>query len=132
MGLEELKIERGLVDFGSFSLEIPDLRISEGIYWLQGPNGSGKTTFLRLLLGFQHLTIGNISNNCQIIGYVPQGYREIVFPWLSAKDNLCLFPDNIDFAIEWAEKLGLKQNELNRRSHQLSGGQAQRLSLIHI
>ncbi len=32
-------------------LEIPSLQIDPGIYWLQGENGSGKTTFLKILSG---------------------------------------------------------------------------------
>jgi ABC-2 type transport system ATP-binding protein len=32
-------------------LEIPALALGVGIYWLQGPNGTGKTTLLRMLAG---------------------------------------------------------------------------------
>lgn len=32
-------------------LTIPDLEIGEGIYWLKGSNGSGKSTFLKMLSG---------------------------------------------------------------------------------
>src|SRR6185369_14590675 len=32
-------------------LDIPDLKINEGIHWLKGSNGSGKSTFLRMISG---------------------------------------------------------------------------------
>lgn len=32
-------------------LTIPDLRIGEGIHWLKGANGSGKSTFLKIISG---------------------------------------------------------------------------------
>jgi ABC-2 type transport system ATP-binding protein len=36
---------------GRLVLDIPGLRLDKGIWWLQGPNGSGKTTFLRMIAG---------------------------------------------------------------------------------
>jgi ABC-2 type transport system ATP-binding protein len=32
-------------------LDIPAMDLAAGIYWLQGPNGSGKTSLLRMLAG---------------------------------------------------------------------------------
>lgn len=36
---------------GKLVLRIPLLKINKGIYWVQGLNGSGKTTFLRMISG---------------------------------------------------------------------------------
>ena len=32
-------------------LDIPDFRLENGLYWLQGLNGVGKTTLLRIIAG---------------------------------------------------------------------------------
>ena len=43
---------------------------------LIGPNGSGKTTFVRLLLGLIEPSSGNVTRKTGLkIGYVPQNYR---------------------------------------------------------
>lgn len=52
------------------ALNIPSLSIDKGIWWLQGDNGSGKTTFLKLLAGL-YPYIGEIilnegSTSCRI------------------------------------------------------------------
>ncbi|MFN8347167.1 MAG: ABC transporter ATP-binding protein [Spirosomataceae bacterium] len=36
---------------GHLVIQVPDLVLSEGIYWFKGANGSGKTTFFRTLAG---------------------------------------------------------------------------------
>ncbi|HQR92082.1 MAG: hypothetical protein B7Y15_13795 [Bacteroidetes bacterium 24-39-8] len=33
------------------ALTVPDLDLANGMYWIQGENGSGKTTFLKMLAG---------------------------------------------------------------------------------
>ena len=33
------------------ALTVPDLELQKGMYWIQGENGSGKTTFLKMLAG---------------------------------------------------------------------------------
>jgi ABC-2 type transport system ATP-binding protein len=55
-----LRIEQLTKDYGSFrALDQLDLAVAPGeIYGLLGPNGSGKTTALRLLLGFLQPTSG--------------------------------------------------------------------------
>jgi len=38
--------------YGSFeALNVPELELSKGIYWVKGINGSGKTTLLKILAG---------------------------------------------------------------------------------
>ena len=47
--------------YGSFlAMDIPLLTLAKGVYWLQGENGSGKTSFLKMIGGL-HPFDGDIS-----------------------------------------------------------------------
>jgi ABC-type Mn2+/Zn2+ transport system ATPase subunit len=105
---------------------------------LVGPNGSGKTTFLKTLLGNINPLSGKVEKNNLIFGYVPQ--RDIVQPLLPYNVHdvvmmgryslLKLFksPGAIDEKIvnESLERVGISSlKSLNYNS--LSGGQRQRV-----
>jgi zinc transport system ATP-binding protein len=109
-----------------------------------GPNGGGKTTLLRLLLGFSKPTNGKVSilghNPKQVrtrVGYVPQINKlDKNFP-ITVIDVVlmgCLSLCNIfgqlphsarEKALHALEKVGLK-DQIHRPFGTLSGGQAQR------
>ena len=59
-----------------------------------GPNGSGKTTLLRIILGIDTADEGTASLSSALdghaIGYVPQDYRNALFPWLRLHANLAM------------------------------------------
>ncbi len=109
-----------------------------------GPNGGGKTTFLKLLMGFLEPQKGQISllgyqppDMRQKIGYVPQVLRfdkhfpisveEIVLQGLLSKLSWlgCFKKADIDLVDEVLESVGLSDYR-EAQFGSLSGGQAQR------
>jgi ABC-2 type transport system ATP-binding protein len=101
---------RGLTKrFGSFTaVDRVDLEVAAGArYGFLGPNGSGKTTTVRMLLGLVYATQGSI----EVLGRpVPEQLRQVLprvgalvegpgaYPHLSAAANLML----LDAAAPWA------------------------------
>jgi ABC-type multidrug transport system ATPase subunit len=78
-----------------------DLRVPRGsVFGFLGPNGSGKTTTIRMLLGLASISAGEVS----LLGHpVPRGLAEALpkvgalvegpafYPYLSGRDNLVRF-----------------------------------------
>lgn len=106
---------------------------------VMGPNGGGKTTLLKLLMGFLQPQAGTLSLFGQSptelyprIGYVPQFLRaDRDFP-ITVEETVqlgCLDdPAKKVFVNEWLEKLGLIEHR-HKRFGALSGGLAQRTLL---
>lgn len=64
--------------YGSFEvLNIPEIKLSKGKYWLKGNNGSGKSTFLNILAGLLPFN-GDLSINDFSINKNPVEYRRLV------------------------------------------------------
>lgn len=136
---------------GELAVEV-QLSTGEGPLVLVGPNGSGKTTVLSMLLGAIKPERGRVEVDSTVLfdsearvdlsveqrrlGYVPQDYA--LFPHMTVRENL-------QFAVSSArshadrrqrEKLrdglldefGL-EGVLERRATQLSGGEKQRIAL---
>jgi ABC-2 type transport system ATP-binding protein len=121
-----------------------DLQVRSGeIYGFLGPNGSGKTTFIRMLCGL--LTPDGGQGTClgldilrqqdQIkceVGYMTQKFS--YYEDLSIRENLDFIariygiPDRKKAVQESLERLGL-QNRSAQLAGQLSGGWKQRLAL---
>jgi ABC-type nitrate/sulfonate/bicarbonate transport system ATPase subunit len=65
---------------------------SRGFTCIVGPSGCGKTTLLRLLLGLDVPSAGEITINADAhkegIAYIPQ--KSLLLPWRTALQNVCL------------------------------------------
>lgn len=105
------------------ALDHIDLSVGHGrIVGLLGPNGSGKTTFIKLLCGLLHPTSGALKveglapgvETKAIISYLPD--RMYFADWMRTSDLADFFTDfYTDFdrakALEMFKALGISQNE---------------------
>lgn len=133
--------------FGAFTaLHGIDLDILDGEFLtIVGPSGSGKSTLIRLLVGMDELTEGEIRLRGRRIDTTPANKR----PTCMVFQSLALFPHmtvgaNIEFplkirgeapsarkarAIELLKLLRLPEHYYDKRITQCSGGERQRVAL---
>jgi len=133
--------------FGNFTaLDGVDLGIHKGEFFtIVGPSGSGKSTLIRLLVGMDDVTTGEIHLNGKRIDQTPANLR----PTCMVFQSLALFPhmsvgQNIEFplklrkespaarrtrALELLDLLRLPQEYYDKRISQCSGGEQQRVAL---
>ena len=130
-------------------LQDVDLKVDRGDFLVViGPNGGGKTTLLKLMLGLVTADSGTVrfqgepvvaTNTAalrQRIGYVIQ--EGGLFPHLSAHDNVALMARYLGRKAAWIERrmaeladlTQLPTDLLPRFPAQLSGGQRQRVALM--
>jgi len=136
--------------FGSHNaVDSIDLRVPRGsIFGFLGPNGSGKTTTIRMLLGLANISAGEVS----LLGYsVPSEIGQALpkvgalvegpafYPYLSGRDNLIRFDaadrfadpatrhDRVDAALA---RVGLTQ-AAGKKVHAYSLGMKQRLGIAN-
>jgi len=148
MSVEPVLRLNGIVKrFGSFTaLHGIDLNINDGEFLtIVGPSGSGKTTLIRLLVGMDSPTEGEIWLRDNRIDMVPANAR----PTCMVFQSLALFPhrsvgENIEFplkirgvspadrrkrAVDLLELLRLPVHYYDKRINQCSGGEKQRVAL---
>lgn len=120
-----------------------DLDIRRGeLVSVFGPNGCGKSTLINMIAGLVPADAGQILFDGRRLaeikfGYVFQNYREALFPWLRAFDNIAypLKLMNVPSAERRARTerlvahLGIKLN-LELYPYQMSGGQQQLVSIL--
>lgn len=124
--------------YDKFSIDLPMGKFIS----IFGPNGCGKSTLINMISGLAPMDAGQVLYDGQTIretriSYVFQNYREALFPWLRAVDNIH-YPLKI---------LGIDRKERQRRvdrllaefdvpfdlqdyPYTLSGGQQQTVSIL--
>jgi NitT/TauT family transport system ATP-binding protein len=129
---------QGTTIYEDFSVDLP-LGKFVSIF---GPNGCGKSTFINMISGLLPMDSGEVLYDGQTIkdtriSYVFQNYREALFPWLRAIDNIH-YPLKV---------IGVARQERDRRveklladfdvpfdlkayPYTLSGGQQQTVSIL--
>jgi NitT/TauT family transport system ATP-binding protein len=126
------------VIYDGFDLDIPRGKLIS----VFGPNGCGKSTLINIIAGLIPPDAGEILFDGKPLhaikfGYVFQNYREALFPWLRAIDNI-QYPlkmmklskvERRARADRLVEHLGVKI-DLNRYPYELSGGQQQLVSIM--
>ncbi len=142
-----LQLRQIVKKFGDFTAVAGvDLDIAEGEFFtLVGPSGSGKTTMIRMLVGMERPTSGDIHLRGQRINDVPANKR----PTCMVFQSLALFPhksvgENIEFPLKIAgvapAKRRARADELltllrlplgyyDKAVQQCSGGEQQRIAL---
>jgi len=105
------------------------------ILGVAGPNGSGKTTFMRCITGLHQWRTGEIKINgqpatTQRIGAVPQAYGESFFPWASLRTNITMVASaSHSHVLELAREFGVNL-DLDLRPPQCSGGMIQQAAIL--
>src|SRR5215212_5557653 len=141
-------VTRGLVrKFGDFTaVNGVNLQVEHGeVFGFLGPNGSGKTTVIKMLTGLLPLTAGDASVNDIDVRQDPERVRENI-GYMSQKfslyDDLTVY-ENLRFygkiyglgnsrlkqRIDQAIQMNSLQPYLDRQAGKLSGGWKQRLAL---
>src|SRR6202140_2368853 len=126
------------VIYDNFDLDIPRGQLIS----VFGPNGCGKSTLINMIAGLIQPDAGQILFDGMRLdeikfGYVFQNYREALFPWLRAFDNIA-YPLRM-MKVPRAERkarterlvarLGIKL-DLNLYPYHMSGGQQQLVSIM--
>jgi NitT/TauT family transport system ATP-binding protein len=126
------------VIYDKFDLDLPQGEFIS----IFGPNGCGKSTLINMISGLMPLDAGHVLFDGQTIqetrlSYVFQNYRDALFPWLRAIDNIH-YPLKLmglsrrerDQRVEQLlADFGVKI-DLNSYPYMLSGGQQQTVSIL--
>ena len=111
-------------------LEVPELELEGGkIYGVIGANGSGKSTFAKVLAGVVQADIpGRKTEKGLRLGYMPQ--KNYAFR-MSVRENIFLGKRDEKRAAELMEALGIS-HLADKRARLLSGGETARMALARL
>ena len=119
--------------YSNFNLDFSHGKITS----IFGPNGCGKSTLINMISGLTPMDAGEVLFDGKtlaqtVIGYVFQNYRDALFPWKKAIDNI-KYP--LQIAKQSIGEIEARTQELiqsfdvrfdlNRYPYELSGGQQQ-------
>ena len=129
---------QGTTIYDDFSIDLPMGKFIS----VFGPNGCGKSTFINMISGLMPMDAGEVLYDGQTIrdtriSYVFQNYREALFPWMRAIDNIH-YPLKV-IGVDRKERRRRVEKlladfdvpfDLNAYPYTLSGGQQQTVSIL--
>jgi NitT/TauT family transport system ATP-binding protein len=129
---------QGTTIYQDFSIDLPMGKFIS----VFGPNGCGKSTFINMISGLMPMDAGQVLYDGQTIrdtriSYVFQNYREALFPWLRAIDNIH-YPLKV-LGVDRKERQCRVEKlladfdvpfDLSAYPYTLSGGQQQTVSIL--
>ena len=125
------------VKYDKIILDKINLKLTEGIYGMSGITGSGKTTFIKAILGLIQYE-GEILLNGRLLGN-RKGFQVVFqnpFNSFNPKRNIKFSIEEIirlnstDYSpSELSLKVGINPEQILKYPHELSGGELQRLSI---
>ena len=110
-------------------LDFPGIQLQPGkIYAIIGANGSGKSTFAKILAGVLKADQKGPFLDTQSVGYMPQ--KNYAFR-MTTKANVLLNGKDEQRANALLDAIGLRELE-NKRADRLSGGETARMALVRL
>ena len=114
---------------GRCVLDFPGMELERGkIYAVIGANGSGKSTFAKILTGVQKADKNGVHTDAASVGYMPQ--KNYAFR-MTTKANILLNGKDASRAEKLMDAIGLRELE-NKRADRLSGGETARMALVRL